>query len=41
MMVPFADFLNHDCNGVYHYVLNKKLEDGIYKYEEEYIKKRN
>lgn len=34
MMVPFADFFNHDCSGVYHYALNRRLEteqeDGEY-----------
>jgi hypothetical protein len=42
MMIPYADFLNHDCCGAYHYVLNRSLEDGkLKKFEEEYVIKRN
>lgn len=26
MLVPFADFMNHNCSGVNHYTFNKKLE---------------
>lgn len=27
MLVPFADFLNHNCHGVHHYICNRKLEE--------------
>lgn len=25
MMVPYADFMNHNSTGVHHYTLNRKL----------------
>lgn len=28
MLVPYADFLNHSCSGVNHYVFDKELEIG-------------
>lgn len=37
-MVPFADFFNHDCSGVYHYVLNMQMENGVD--GGEYVRKR-
>ena len=34
VMVPYADFLNHNCSGVHHYIMNRKLEQDNAKFED-------
>lgn len=40
MLVPFADFFNHHCSGINHYVLNKDFEENKGEDCEEYVLKR-
>jgi hypothetical protein len=39
MIIPFADFLNHSQEGVYHYMLNVPFESGKSNPPKDYIVK--